>query len=103
MNALTVKDMMVPLELYAAVSANATLSEAIIALTELRVNPNKRQYPHMSILVKDNNRKVIGKLSQLNVIMGLEQGYFKHGNFKKVMQSVFAPEGIKQQMGKYNL
>lgn len=75
LESLHVKDIMVPIAEYATVSQDATLSEAIMALEKAQAALDQARYKHRAILVLDNENQVVGKLSQLDVIRGLEPGY----------------------------
>lgn len=75
MDSITVKEMMIPLEDYATVSEDATLSEAVLALEEAQNKFNQNRYQHRAILVYDRSGKIVGKLSQLDVLQALEPKY----------------------------
>jgi CBS domain-containing protein len=75
MSSITVKDMMIPLEDYATVSQHATLYEAVQALEAAQKNFDQNRYQHRAVLVYDNNRQIVGKLSQLDVLQSLEPKY----------------------------
>jgi len=66
-----VRDLMVPISEYATVFMGATLFEAVSALEEAQVNFDRSRYQHRAILVMDKNNRVVGKLSQLNVLCAL--------------------------------
>jgi CBS domain-containing protein len=94
-----VKDLMVPLSEYATVTENATLYDAVLALEEAQENFEDKhtRYRHRAILMLDKNGKVVGKLSQLDVLRALEpkyqdmiqgQGSQRFGFTKKFMQSM---------------
>ncbi len=70
-----VKDLMVPLSAYATVPEDATLSDAVAALEESQANFNHAKYPHRAILVYDKNNDIVGKISMLSVLRGLEPKY----------------------------
>lgn len=103
MKELKVKEIMVPLAEYATVSRDATLFEAVIALEEAQKNFRNDRYRHRAILVYDENRKIVGKLSQMDVIRSLEAGYVKIGDLKAISHSGFSQELIKSMMKKYDL
>ena len=75
MEAITVKDLMVPLSEYATVSEDATLSEAVIALEEANQEFDQNRFRHRAILIYDKNKNIVGKVSQNDVIMSLETKY----------------------------
>ena len=97
-----VKELMVPLEEYATVSEEASLYEAVLALEEAQERFRKDRYQHRAILVYDKGKKVVGKLSQLDVIKGLEAGY-KELELKGISHSGFSPEFIKSLIKTYGL
>lgn len=86
MESITVKEMMIPLEDYATVSEDATLSEAVMALEEAQNRFDQNPYHHRAILVYDRSRKIVGKLSQLDVLQALEPKYQGAGDFSELDQ-----------------
>ncbi len=72
MKSLTVKDLMVPLSEYATVPEGSTLYEAVQALEKAREEYAHNRYNHRAVLILDSKGRVIGKLSQLDVLRGLE-------------------------------
>jgi CBS domain containing-hemolysin-like protein len=98
-----VKDVMVPIGEYATVSADANLYTAVIALEEAQKKFRQDRYKHRAILVYDENKHIVGKLSQLDVIRGLEAGYKKIGELKGLSHSGFSPQLIKSMMERYSL
>lgn len=70
-----VKDLMVPLSEYATVPEEATLADAVAALKESQANFKQAKYPHRAILVYGNNNDIVGKISMLSVLRGLEPKY----------------------------
>ncbi len=75
MKSVQVKDVMVALEDYATVSENATLYEAVIALEKAQKEFDQSRYHHRAILVFDDQKKIVGKISQLDMLMALEPNY----------------------------
>jgi CBS domain-containing protein len=77
MENLKISELMVPLSEYATVSENATLFDAVSALEEAqeRFEDKHTRYRHRAILVLGADGKVIGKLSQLDVLRALEPKY----------------------------
>lgn len=74
-----VKDLMVSLSEYATVSEDATLFEAVLALEKAQEAFEKNRYTHRAILVRGKSGDIIGKISQLDVLMGLEPNYKRSG------------------------
>ena len=98
-----VKDLMVPLVEYATVNEEASLHAAVLALEEAQKHFRQDRYKHRAILVLDKSKHVVGKLSQLDVIKGLEGGYKKMGDFKGISHTGFSTEFIKSMVDKYDL
>jgi CBS domain-containing protein len=72
-----VLDLMVPLTEYATVGEDATLYDAVMALEKAQGKYvyKHSEYRHRAILVLDRNNKVIGKVSQIDVLRALEPKY----------------------------
>lgn len=75
MKTVQVKDTMVPLEDYATVSEDATLYDALLALEKAQEEFDKSRYRHRAVLVYDKQKKIVGKISQLDLLMALEPNY----------------------------
>jgi CBS domain-containing protein len=98
-----VKDLMVPLAEYATVSEEASLYAAVQALEEAQKKFRQEAYKHRAILALDKGGRVVGKLSQLDVIKGLEAGYKTMGDFKGISHTGFSADFIKSMVDKYDL
>ena len=100
-----VKDFMVPLEEYATVSHRATLYEAVLALEKAQAEFDKihSAYRHRAILVYDDNKKIIGKISQLDVLTALEPKYGEMGHSRSMSRVAFSPQFLKNMMQTYSL
>jgi CBS domain-containing protein len=70
--AMKVREMMVPLEEYAAVSETATMFDAVVALEKAQREFDQSRYRHRAILVLDDQKNVVGKVSQLDLLKALE-------------------------------
>ena len=95
MKTILVKDVMVPLSEYATVSQDATLAEAVQALKEAQANYDKSKYRHRAILIYDESKRIVGKVSFISILRGLEPKYNSmlsdkgpmHLGFTKTFQS----------------
>lgn len=72
---LLIKNVMVPLSEYATVPQSATLSEAVSVLKDSQKKFDQSRYRHRAILVYDENNKIVGKVSQLDILKSLEPKY----------------------------
>jgi CBS-domain-containing membrane protein len=63
---------MVPLSEYATVPEGSTLFEAVLALEKAQEEFDHTKYRHRGILILDKDKRVVGKLGQLDVLRALE-------------------------------
>jgi predicted transcriptional regulator len=105
MQKITIKDLMVPLDEYATVRDDASLYEAVKALEKAQKDFNREGYLylHRAILVYDKNKKIIGKISQLDVLKALEPKYRDMGDFSAISRAGLNVEFIKSIMSHYDL
>lgn len=107
MKSILVKELMVPLSEYAIVNEEATLSEALDALEKAQEQFDKSKYRHRAILVcEKNTNKVVGKLSQLDVIRSLEPKYeqfMEEKNSPRTGHFGFSPQFMKGILEQYEL
>jgi CBS domain-containing protein len=77
MQEFSIAQLMVPLSEYATVSEGATLYDAVMALERAQEKYiyKHSEYRHRAILVLDQKCKVVGKISQIDVLRGLEPKY----------------------------
>ena len=103
MKQTAVKELMVPLSEFATVSQEATLYEAVLALEQARKEYNQRQVPYRAILVLDQNGQVVGKLSELDVLRGLEPRYKELGDVRSTSISGLSPDFLKSMLTSFRL
>jgi CBS domain-containing protein len=107
MKKIIVQEMMVPLEEYATIHGDANLFDAVMALEKAQQEYRRpgAQYPHRAILVYDDNKKVVGKLSQLDILRGLEPKYKQAASQEsgRVMASGFSQEFLRSMMRQFSL
>ena len=100
MKTIYVKELMVPVDEYATVDKEATLYEAVMALEKAQkeIDRDKYKYLHRAILVYDKNRKIVGKISQLDVLKALEPRYSALGDPGRLSRAGFSPQFLKTLM-----
>ena len=103
MQKLMVKDIMVPLEKYAIIHEDRLLIEAIEVLEKAQKAFEAVPYVHRAVLAYDDTKKIVGKLSQWDVIKCLEPKYESFGDIRSTSLSGLSPELIKSMMEKYGL
>ena len=83
MESSTLKELMVPIEEYATVYEDANILEAFNALEEAQKVFNPQRYRHRAVLVLNKEKRVVGKLSQHDIIQALEPQYKESKGRKK--------------------
>ncbi|MBW2614046.1 MAG: CBS domain-containing protein [Deltaproteobacteria bacterium] len=96
-----VKDLMVPISEYATVSVGSMLSEAVIALEKAQEEYNHTHYRHRAVLVLDNAKQVVGKLSQLDFLRSLEPQDEMLERIKDIEKFGFSSKSIALQQERY--
>jgi CBS domain-containing protein len=101
----SINDLMVPLSEYATVSEDATLYEAVLSLEKAqeKFDDKHTRYSHRAILVLDKGQKVIGKISQLDVLRALEPKYENMIEGKGSHRFGFTKHFMKSIMEDYHL
>ena len=84
-----VKELMLPLSAYATVHKDATLRDAVTALREAQAEFEKNKYHHRAVLVLDDTGHVVGKVSLISILRGLEPKYDEMLTNKKSMHLGF--------------
>jgi CBS domain-containing protein len=105
MKSYIVKDLMVPLSEYATVSEDATLYDAVLSLERAQENFEDKhtRYRHRAILMLDKDGKVVGKLSQLDVLRALEPKYRDMVEGAGSQRYGFTKKFMKSMLEDYNL
>jgi hypothetical protein len=85
-----VKDLMVPLSEYATVPLGTTLFEAMLALEKAQEEFDHTKYKHRGILILDDSKQVIGKLSHLHALSALEPKIDEGSGIKNLGQFGFS-------------
>jgi len=66
---------MIPLSEYATVNEEASLSDAVKELIRAQREFGNSRYRHRAILVFNEEKRIVGKISQSDLIMALEPNY----------------------------
>jgi len=105
MKITVVRDLMVPLEEYATVFEEATLFEAVVALEQAqeRLDRNRYKYLHRAVLVYDKNKKIVGKISQLDVLRALEPKYGEMGDQQSISSFGFSQKFLQSLREQFRL
>jgi CBS domain-containing protein len=96
-----VKDLMVPISEYAAVSVGTSLLDAIRVLERAQDAYTVSKYHHRAILVLDPAGQVVGKISQLRALKAIEGEHEFHDEIEEMRTFNFSEAYIAQLRDKY--
>lgn len=91
-----VKDLMVPISDYATISEGSSFLDALLALEAPKVDLKSSLHPHWIVLVLNSDEKVVGKLSQINMLRALEPRTEDVKNIDKLSKFGFSSNFITQ-------
>jgi CBS-domain-containing membrane protein len=94
---------MVPLAEYATVSEEATLVEAVSTLEQAQRAFDQERYRHRAVLVLDRDGRLVGKLSQHDVLRALEPNYHSVDGIDSVSRFGLSPEYLESITRQYGL
>jgi CBS-domain-containing membrane protein len=94
---------MVPIADYATIHAEATIGEAILALENQNRRHGDKPYRHQSLIVIDDHRHVVGRLSQVDIMRAMEPRYMEIGEASWLGKSVFDRRALKAMREKFEL
>lgn len=95
MKEIKVKDVMVPLEEYPTIDDRASLYDAIIELDTARRRLSNGKSEHRSLVVTDDSGNVIGKLTYMDILRGLEPKYGVIGDVKGMRRFGLSGEFVR--------
>jgi len=94
----SIKALMVPLEEYPTVSEESSVYDAVIALEKAQDEFDKTRYRHRATLVRDERKRIVGKVSQWDLLRSLEPKYEGFGDMRSTSLSGLSPLLIKSMM-----
>ncbi|MFW5908649.1 MAG: HPP family protein [Desulfosalsimonas sp.] len=107
MKKIAVRDIMVPLEEYATIGQDASLFDAVLALEKAQAEYRRTEskYLHRAILVYDDKGKIVGKLSQLDILRGLEPKYRQAAadDSGRMVASGFSQQFLRNMVKQFSL
>lgn len=103
METIKVKDWMAPLDECAIISEDATLYEAVLALETAKERYDVTGYTLPAVIVLEKSGRVIGKLSQLDILRSLEPKYAEMGDLKKIAGYGLSADLLRSMIDRYDL
>jgi len=98
-----VKELMVPLSEYATVPEGSSLFDAVLALEIAQEEFDHTKYRHRAVLILDKNDRVIGKLSQMDVLNALEPKDDDTDKINELRQYGFSSKFIRSTRKQWRL
>lgn len=95
MHTIKIESIMVPLKDYATVSENATMQDAVVALEKAQAEFDQRRYRHRAVLVYNDAHKIVGKVSQLDLLKALEPKYDEILDLEQLSHTGYSLDYIK--------
>jgi len=103
MKKVKVREVMVPIDEYATVDMEATIGEAVDALERAQAHLGEEDYKHRAVLVLDREKNVVGKLSQLDFIRGLEPKYRQIMDYKYLTRHGLTKDFLRAMLAEQRL
>lgn len=103
MERLFVRDFMSPLDGFVAVSEDDSLYDAVIAMEEAYDKYGETRYQRRAVLVYGEKAKVVGKVSQLDILRALEPKYEDIGESTSMTRFGFSPRFLKAMLSQFEL
>ena len=82
MKNMKIKELMRPIDVFPFISSDATFMEGVVTLENVDEQFKTGKTPERILLVHDQNEKVIGKVSPMDIVAGLEPKYDDVDQFK---------------------
>jgi predicted transcriptional regulator len=103
MEKMKVKELMRPVEEFPRISRQATFFEAVEALEKAQQEFSSGKAPQRILLVYDEAGKIVGKLSPMDVVKGLEPNYDKIDSLKTISHYRLAPGTLESMKEHFRL
>ena len=95
MDKIKVSDVMRPIGGFPVIPSSATFMEGVATLENVDEEFKAGKTPERILLVHDNNEKIIGKISPMDIVQGLEPRYDYMDGFKTNQYSLMIESSIR--------
>ncbi len=86
MERMKVRELMIPIDEFPTISCKSTFLEAMEALEKAQEEFNAGNVPENILLVHDEEGKIVGKISPMDIVFGLEPNYSQIENLETFSQ-----------------
>lgn len=90
-----VKDLMLPLSDYATIGSDRTIREALAALSKAQLGLTNDRHHHRAVLVLDDKRAVVGKLTHWAMLRSLQPRVFNDADYATLFRSGLSVDFIQ--------
>jgi CBS domain len=101
MKSRTVKEIMLSIDDYAVVDEDATLLEAVKALSKAQSKLPPEKMKHRAVLIRDKRGIITGKLGHLAFLKALEPKYSSLGDMQTLSRAGLSQEFVSSMMDTY--
>lgn len=95
MSAKKVSDLMLSLNEYATVSCEATIKQALLALSKAQIGLISDRHHHRAVLALDEQGNVVGKLTHWSILRNLEPALLSGKDYERLSLARLSPELIR--------
>lgn len=95
MDTRRVKELMLPLDQYATTRCRSTIREALLALSKAQLGLTNDRHHHRAILVRDDDGKVVGKLTHWSILKHLLPRALSNQDQDALARTGLSPEFIE--------
>jgi CBS domain-containing protein len=103
MEKMKVRELMRPVEEFPRISSQATLGEAVEALEKAQEDFRSGRTSQRILLVNDEEGKIVGKISPMDVVRGLEPNYDKIDSLKNISHYHLGEGALDSIKGQFRL
>lgn len=96
----TVRELMLSLAEYATISAEATVKEALVALSKAQMGLTYDRHHHRAVLALDEHGDVVGKLTYWSILRALEPRFFGAQDEEMLARSGLNPDFIDEVLAR---
>jgi len=89
-----------PLSEYATVSSEATIKEALVALSKSQLGLSVDRHHHRAVLALDGQGNVVGKLTHWTILQSLEPSLLSERDYARLSSARLSPHLIRALMDK---
>ncbi|MBR9980909.1 MAG: hypothetical protein KFF50_07785 [Desulfatitalea sp.] len=103
MEKMKVRDLMRPVTAFARISSGATLMAAVDALEKAQLAFTAGKAPQRILLVENEGGDIVGKLSPMDVVQGLEPNYSRIESLKGLSRASLSTDMLESMKEQFRL